>query len=135
MKSAVTPLKIRNSAGVDNAPAELIQTGVEYEPYLVSATRVRIMDRDTVHYPPQQRPPETVLRLPHNQPSMPAKQSHVEDLAEQIEPTCIEYHCGGTGSLHDRAHILNIYAKGSFNTNMTSIACSWISGRRLTCSM
>ena len=75
MEAAVQPLKKGKSAGVDNIPAELVQTGGE--DVITTLTTICSMDLSHLilsHHTSQERQPAAVPELPNDQPhSHPSK--------------------------------------------------------------
>ena len=60
------------------------------------------MDPVLSHHTSQERQPAAVQELPNNKPQQSSKQSHAEDLTEQIEATSGEDHRRRTGRLQSR---------------------------------
>ena len=110
MESAVQLLKKGKSAGVDNIPAELVQSGGEevirsidnLQQDLADRRMANLMDPVISHHISQERQPAAVPELQINKPHQSLKQSHAEDHTEQIEATRTEDHCQRTGKLQNR---------------------------------
>ena len=102
MEATVQSLKKGKSAGVDNIPAELAQTGGEDVITALTTTCNKIWQtekwqtpRDPVlaQHTSQERQLAAVPELSNDQPHQPPKQSHSEDYIEQIEAASGEDHC------------------------------------------
>ena len=95
MKAAIWSLKKGKSAGVDNNPVDLVQSGGE--DVITALWRAEEwpnpVDPVLGNQTSQERQPAAVLELSNNKPHQPSKQSHAEDHTEQIEAISGEDHC------------------------------------------
>ena len=87
MEAAVQLLKKGKSAGVDNIPAELVQTGGEdvitiLQHDLADRRMANTMDPVLSHHTSQERQPAAMPELPNNKPHQSPKQSHAEGHTE-----------------------------------------------------
>ena len=100
MEAAVQSLKKGKSVGVNNIPAELVQTGGGNVVTALTTICNKIwhtgewpVDPVLSHHTSQERQPAAVPELPNDQPHQPPKQSHAEDHTRQIEAASGERHC------------------------------------------
>ena len=92
VEAAVTSLKKRKSAGVDNIPAELVQAGGEamidalhiiYSKIWQTGKWQNPVDAVTDHHATKEREPANVPKLSHNQSYQPSQQGHAKDPTQQ----------------------------------------------------
>ena len=83
--------KKRKSAGVDNVSAELVQAGGE--DVMIALITICNTIWQTGEWPIPWTRAAAVPELPNNQTHQSPKQSHAEDLTEQIEATSGEDQC------------------------------------------
>ena len=109
VEAAAQSLKKGKSAGVDNIPEELVQTGGEDVITALTTICNKIWQTGEwptpwtqCHHTSQERQPAAVPELPNSKPHQSPKQSHAEDHTEQIEATSGEDHRRRTGRLQSR---------------------------------